>query len=151
MRLPRPGQRFVAPQGAPPKAPVGVSACVSPAQDNVSWPHRELHRMRYSQRRYSQLHMVGSFVRLISCSFFCLFSRATPPTLPGRHKRISVVADFNRIPVVGDHKRIPFAEDFNRIPFVGDYKRIPSVAGYNRISFVEGFHWFLLTHVRCFL
>ena len=44
----------------------GVFACVSPTQDSVSWPHRELHRMRYSQRRYSQMHMVGSFVRLIS-------------------------------------------------------------------------------------
>eukprot|EP00959_Pyramimonas_sp_CCMP1952_P206724 4323247-Pyramimonas_sp.AAC.1 len=41
-------------------------ACVSPTQDSVSWPHREPHGMRCSQRRYSQLHMVGSFARLIS-------------------------------------------------------------------------------------
>eukprot|EP00959_Pyramimonas_sp_CCMP1952_P210074 4395432-Pyramimonas_sp.AAC.1 len=41
MRLPRPEQRFVAPWGAPPKAPVAQSACVSPAQDSVSWHHRE--------------------------------------------------------------------------------------------------------------
>ena len=35
------------------------------------WPHRKLHRRRDSQLRYSQLHMVGSFARLIleaSCS-----------------------------------------------------------------------------------
>eukprot|EP00959_Pyramimonas_sp_CCMP1952_P132307 2766251-Pyramimonas_sp.AAC.1 len=27
--------------------------------------HRDLRRLRYSQRRYSQLHMAGSFARLI--------------------------------------------------------------------------------------
>eukprot|EP00959_Pyramimonas_sp_CCMP1952_P195768 4093137-Pyramimonas_sp.AAC.1 len=44
MRLPRPGQRFVAPQGAPPKAPVAQFACVSRAQNSASWPHGEPHR-----------------------------------------------------------------------------------------------------------
>eukprot|EP00959_Pyramimonas_sp_CCMP1952_P313093 6553471-Pyramimonas_sp.AAC.1 len=35
MRLLHAGQRFVAPQGVPPKAPVGVFACVSPTQDSA--------------------------------------------------------------------------------------------------------------------
>eukprot|EP00959_Pyramimonas_sp_CCMP1952_P038699 810109-Pyramimonas_sp.AAC.1 len=30
MRLPHPAQRFMAPWGAPPNAPVAVSTCVSP-------------------------------------------------------------------------------------------------------------------------
>eukprot|EP00959_Pyramimonas_sp_CCMP1952_P412052 8634531-Pyramimonas_sp.AAC.1 len=38
MRFPHPGQRFVAPYGAPPKAPVGVFACGSPTQGSVSLP-----------------------------------------------------------------------------------------------------------------
>eukprot|EP00959_Pyramimonas_sp_CCMP1952_P412603 8646055-Pyramimonas_sp.AAC.1 len=36
MRLPRSVQRFVAPKGAPPKAPYAVFACVSPARYNSS-------------------------------------------------------------------------------------------------------------------
>eukprot|EP00959_Pyramimonas_sp_CCMP1952_P162341 3394329-Pyramimonas_sp.AAC.1 len=37
-------QRFVAPKGAPSKALVAISACVSPTQCNLSWLQRELHR-----------------------------------------------------------------------------------------------------------
>eukprot|EP00959_Pyramimonas_sp_CCMP1952_P378958 7938069-Pyramimonas_sp.AAC.1 len=44
MRFPHPGQRFVAPSRAPPKAPAAALACCSPTQGNSSWPHRELHR-----------------------------------------------------------------------------------------------------------
>eukprot|EP00959_Pyramimonas_sp_CCMP1952_P044121 922203-Pyramimonas_sp.AAC.1 len=43
MRPPHPVQRFVAPNGAPRKAPVGVAACVRHTQRGASWPHRELH------------------------------------------------------------------------------------------------------------
>eukprot|EP00959_Pyramimonas_sp_CCMP1952_P158613 3317769-Pyramimonas_sp.AAC.1 len=46
MGLPRPVQRFVAPSGAPPKAPVAVSTCASPTQHSASWFQRELHIRR---------------------------------------------------------------------------------------------------------
>eukprot|EP00959_Pyramimonas_sp_CCMP1952_P072285 1509657-Pyramimonas_sp.AAC.1 len=38
MRPPCPVQRFVAPQGTPPKVPVTQPACVSPTQYSVPWP-----------------------------------------------------------------------------------------------------------------
>eukprot|EP00959_Pyramimonas_sp_CCMP1952_P058198 1214957-Pyramimonas_sp.AAC.1 len=41
MRCPSTVQRFVAPQGSPPKAPVAVFACVAPNQCSVSWHPRE--------------------------------------------------------------------------------------------------------------
>eukprot|EP00959_Pyramimonas_sp_CCMP1952_P371083 7771226-Pyramimonas_sp.AAC.1 len=44
MRFPPPAQRFVAPEGAPPKVPVAKSACGSPTQYTALWPQRELHR-----------------------------------------------------------------------------------------------------------
>eukprot|EP00959_Pyramimonas_sp_CCMP1952_P090388 1892218-Pyramimonas_sp.AAC.1 len=44
MRPPHPVQHCVATFGAPPKAPVGVSACVCHTQCHGSWPHTELHR-----------------------------------------------------------------------------------------------------------
>eukprot|EP00959_Pyramimonas_sp_CCMP1952_P465102 9487706-Pyramimonas_sp.AAC.1 len=46
----------------------GPSGCIRmrlAAQDSTSWSHREPHRMHCSQRRYSQLHMVGSFAWLM--------------------------------------------------------------------------------------
>eukprot|EP00959_Pyramimonas_sp_CCMP1952_P434357 9095164-Pyramimonas_sp.AAC.1 len=55
MRFPLPVQRFVAPVGSPPMVPVAELACSSPAQYNVSWPQRELHRRRYPQLRQFQL------------------------------------------------------------------------------------------------
>ena len=83
--------RFLAPSGAPPTAPVGVFACLFPAQDIVSWPHSNLHRMRYSQPRCSPLHMVGPFARLISLfvsfllpfSIICASSSVLPHRAPG--------------------------------------------------------------------
>eukprot|EP00959_Pyramimonas_sp_CCMP1952_P359247 7522475-Pyramimonas_sp.AAC.1 len=50
MRPPHPVQRFVAPQGAPPKAQVAKFACVRPTQYKAVWPHRKPHR-RHKWRR----------------------------------------------------------------------------------------------------
>eukprot|EP00959_Pyramimonas_sp_CCMP1952_P398108 8341454-Pyramimonas_sp.AAC.1 len=36
--FPPPSTTFRGPEGAPPKAPVAKSACVSPTQCSVSWP-----------------------------------------------------------------------------------------------------------------
>eukprot|EP00959_Pyramimonas_sp_CCMP1952_P147748 3091941-Pyramimonas_sp.AAC.1 len=44
MRSPRPVNRVVALQGAPPKAPLAVFACGFPTQYSSSWPHGELHQ-----------------------------------------------------------------------------------------------------------
>eukprot|EP00959_Pyramimonas_sp_CCMP1952_P398212 8343198-Pyramimonas_sp.AAC.1 len=41
----------MAPERAPPKAPMATFACASPTQYNVPWPHEELHRR--PQRRCS--------------------------------------------------------------------------------------------------
>eukprot|EP00959_Pyramimonas_sp_CCMP1952_P014595 309209-Pyramimonas_sp.AAC.1 len=38
MLFPRPAQRFVAAQGAPPQASAAVFACVSTTQNGASWP-----------------------------------------------------------------------------------------------------------------
>ena len=46
------------------------------APSRGSWPHREPHRRRVLQLRYSQLHMVGSFARLIVPKFCCESSLA---------------------------------------------------------------------------
>eukprot|EP00959_Pyramimonas_sp_CCMP1952_P272312 5693314-Pyramimonas_sp.AAC.1 len=72
MRLPHPAQRFVAPYGAPPKVAKAVSTCVSPTQYSASWLNRELHRRRYPQLWYSQLHMVGPFARLICVCIYLI-------------------------------------------------------------------------------
>eukprot|EP00959_Pyramimonas_sp_CCMP1952_P183142 3829158-Pyramimonas_sp.AAC.1 len=40
-RVRPPVQRFVAPQGAPPKAPVGVAACVRHTLYSASWSNGE--------------------------------------------------------------------------------------------------------------
>eukprot|EP00959_Pyramimonas_sp_CCMP1952_P162305 3393569-Pyramimonas_sp.AAC.1 len=37
-------QRFVAPLGALPKAPMAVTICVRAREYSASWPHMELHR-----------------------------------------------------------------------------------------------------------
>eukprot|EP00959_Pyramimonas_sp_CCMP1952_P052313 1093707-Pyramimonas_sp.AAC.2 len=39
------------------------TAPISMHPSRASSSHRELHRRRYSQLRYSQLHLVGSFAR----------------------------------------------------------------------------------------
>eukprot|EP00959_Pyramimonas_sp_CCMP1952_P385952 8088580-Pyramimonas_sp.AAC.2 len=40
MRLPRPGQPSRGPIGSSTEVTVAQFACVSPAQDSVSWPHK---------------------------------------------------------------------------------------------------------------
>eukprot|EP00959_Pyramimonas_sp_CCMP1952_P196899 4116832-Pyramimonas_sp.AAC.1 len=50
MRPPHPVQRFVAPEGTPRKARMGVATCVRHTQYSVSWPHKELHRKWHPQR-----------------------------------------------------------------------------------------------------
>eukprot|EP00959_Pyramimonas_sp_CCMP1952_P422307 8846622-Pyramimonas_sp.AAC.1 len=44
MRHPDPVQRFVAPHGAPLKAPVATPACATPTQYSVAWRRPQWHR-----------------------------------------------------------------------------------------------------------
>eukprot|EP00959_Pyramimonas_sp_CCMP1952_P385951 8088580-Pyramimonas_sp.AAC.1 len=55
MRHPCPGQRLVPPYGSPPRATVAQFACVSPIQDNASWPHREHHRRHQWRSSHASL------------------------------------------------------------------------------------------------
>ena len=100
--------RFVAPLGAPPKAPVAASACFptthSANPSHASWPHRAPHRRRYSQPRYPQLSRVGSFARLMCCGR-CACDCAAQPRRPSplfrrgasRRPRVALVAPSGRL------------------------------------------------------
>eukprot|EP00959_Pyramimonas_sp_CCMP1952_P006055 126728-Pyramimonas_sp.AAC.1 len=45
--------------------PHGVPVPILAHPSHASWPQREVHRGRYPQLRYTQLHMVGSFARIV--------------------------------------------------------------------------------------
>ena len=86
---------------------VGVTPVLA-HPSHVSWTHTELHRVRFSQLRYSQLHMVGSFARIIfwgEGGDDRNISRVTRALRGDTRQRLTSGLIYSNIPEVKKHRR----------------------------------------------